>query len=58
MQKKEITGYDETKKMLNTLRKLNENKTSNSVIREQQEIPQQVEPEQCLYKCGYVEVRN
>jgi hypothetical protein len=46
MQKKQITGYDETKKMLNTLRKLNENKTSNSVIKEQQEVPQQVEPEQ------------
>jgi len=46
MQKKQITGYDETKKMLNTLRKLNENKTSNSVIKEQQEVSQQVEPEQ------------
>ena len=30
-------GYDDTKKMLNTLRKLNENKTSNSVIKEQEE---------------------
>jgi len=46
MQKKQVTGYDETKKMLNTLRKLNENKTSNSVIKEQQEVSQQVEPEQ------------
>ncbi len=47
MQKKVIVGYDDTKKMLNTLRKLNENKQSNSVIVEQQEvIPQQVSPEQ------------
>lgn len=47
MQNKVLTGYDDTKKMLNTLRKLNENKTSNSVIREQNEMPQQdVEPEQ------------
>lgn len=47
MQKKVIVGYDDTKKMLNTLRKLNENRQSNSVIKEQQEeIPQQVNPEQ------------
>ena len=47
MQKKVIVGYDDTKKMLNTLRKLNENKQSNSVIKEQQEqIPQEVSPEQ------------
>lgn len=42
-----MVGYDDTKKMLNTLRKLNENKQSNSVIKEQQEqIPQEVNPEQ------------
>lgn len=47
MQKKAIVGYDDTKKMLNTLRKLNENKTSSNVIKEQQELTQQeVEPEQ------------
>lgn len=46
MQKK-VTGYDETKKMLNTLRRLNENKTSNSVIKEQEEVSQQeVDPSQ------------
>ena len=36
-----MTGYDDTKKMLNTLRKLNESKTSMSVLREQQEVTQQ-----------------
>ncbi len=47
MQKKVISGYDDTKKMLNTLRKLNESKSSNNVIKEQQEVPQQQsEPEQ------------
>ena len=41
-----MVGYDDTKKMLNTLRKLNENRQSNSVIKEQQEVPQEVNPEQ------------
>jgi hypothetical protein len=47
MQNKTLMGYDDTKKMLNKLRKLNESKTSNSVIKEQMEMSQQeVEPEQ------------
>ena len=42
-----MTGYDDTKKMLNTIRKLNESKTSMNVLREQQEVTQQTqEPEQ------------
>jgi hypothetical protein len=47
MQNKQMTGYDDTKKMLNTIRKLNESKTSMNVLREQQEVTQQTqEPEQ------------
>lgn len=47
MQNKLVIGYDDTKKMLNTLRKLNESKNNNSVIKEQEEVQQQqVEPEQ------------
>lgn len=40
MEKRQISGYDETKKMLNTLRKLNESRTPFNTIREQSE-PQQ-----------------
>ncbi len=36
-----MIGYDDTKKMLNTLRKLNESKTSMNVLNEQEEVPQQ-----------------
>lgn len=39
-----MTGYDDTKKMLNTLRKLNESKTSSNILRE--EIQQTQEPQQ------------
>jgi hypothetical protein len=35
MQKKPMTGYDETKMMLNTLRRLNESKNTSNVLREQ-----------------------
>lgn len=45
MQKKQILGYDDTKKMLNTLRKLNESRTSFNTIREQSEFPQQQSPQ-------------
>ena len=38
--KSKYIGYDETKKMLNTLRKLNESKHSSNILREQ------IEPEQ------------
>jgi hypothetical protein len=39
MQKKQIIGYDETKKMLNTLRSLNESKINISrTLREQEEV--------------------
>ena len=41
-----MTGYDDTKKMLNTLRKLNESKTSNNVLREQQEVTSQTQEPQ------------
>lgn len=37
MEKKQISGYDDTKKMLNTLRKLNESKSSFNTLREQLE---------------------
>ena len=37
MQKKIISSYDDTKKMLNTLRKLNETKLSFNTLREQEE---------------------
>jgi SMC interacting uncharacterized protein involved in chromosome segregation len=41
MQKKQIVDYDDTKKMLNTLRRLNESRTSfGSLIREQNETEQ------------------
>lgn len=42
MEKRQISGYDDTKKMLNTLRKLNESRTSFNTLREQSE-PQQSE---------------
>lgn len=38
MQNNKSIGYDETKKMLNTLRKLSENIKSTHTIREQQEV--------------------
>lgn len=41
MEKKQISGYDDTKKMLNTLRKLNESRTSSNTLREQLETQQQ-----------------
>lgn len=37
MQKKVLSSYDDTKKMLNTLRKLNESKSSITTLREQEE---------------------
>lgn len=41
MQNRQTVGYDDTKKMLNTLRRLNESRTSfGSVLREQSEINQ------------------
>jgi hypothetical protein len=40
MQNKQISGYDDTKKMLNTLRKLNESRTSYNTLREQSEMNQ------------------
>jgi hypothetical protein len=49
MQKKQMSGYDDTKKMLNTLRKLNENRTfSNNILREEIETqqPQNQEPQE------------
>ncbi len=46
MQKNQTTGYDATKKMLNTLRKLNESKsTSYNLIKENDEFNQQREPQ-------------
>jgi hypothetical protein len=46
MQKNQTTGYDATKKMLNTLRKLNESKsTSYNLIKENDEFNQQPEPQ-------------
>jgi hypothetical protein len=45
MQKKQTLGYDDTKKMLNTLRKLNESRTSFGTIREQLEVPQEQVPQ-------------
>lgn len=47
MQNKQISGYDDTKKMLNTLRKLNESRTSHNTLREQSEMNQpEVETQQ------------
>ena len=40
-----MSGYDDTKKMLNTLRKLNESRTSFNVIREQSES-QELQPQE------------
>ena len=40
MEKRQISGYDDTKKMLNTLRKLNESRSSFNTLREDLE-PQQ-----------------
>jgi hypothetical protein len=37
MEKKQISGYDDTKRMLNTLRRLNESRTSLNTLREQEE---------------------
>lgn len=37
MEKRQISGYDDTKRMLNTIRRLNENKTSYNTLREQLE---------------------
>jgi methylthioribose-1-phosphate isomerase len=46
MQKNQTTGYDATKKMLNTLRKLNESRsTSYNLIKENDEFTQQPEPQ-------------
>jgi hypothetical protein len=46
MQKNQTTGYDATKKMLNTLRKLNESRsTSYNLIKENDEFNQQPEPQ-------------
>ena len=42
MQNNKSIGYDQTKKMLNTLRKLNEDTKSKSIIREQQEMKPEV----------------
>lgn len=45
MEKRQISGYDDTKRMLNTIRRLNENKTSYNTLREQLEPEQSgVEP--------------
>ena len=42
MQKNQTTGYDATKKMLNTIRKLNESRsTSYNLIKENDEFNQQ-----------------
>ena len=41
MQKKQQIGYDDTKRMLNILRKLNESKSTSNVLKEQEEIPQE-----------------
>lgn len=50
MQKNQTTGYDATKKMLNTLRKLNESKsTSYNLIKENDEFNQQPEPQNTEY---------
>jgi hypothetical protein len=35
MEKKQISGYDDTKRMLNTLRRLNESRLSTNILREQ-----------------------
>lgn len=40
MQNKQIIGYDDTKKMLNKLRKLNENRTSFDTLTEQEQPTQ------------------
>lgn len=40
-----MSGYDDTKKMLNTLRKLNENRTSFNVLKEQSEA-QELQPQE------------
>jgi len=46
MQKNQTTGYDATKKMLNTIRKLNESRsTSYNLIKENDEFNQQPEPQ-------------
>jgi methylthioribose-1-phosphate isomerase len=46
MHKNQTTGYDATKKMLNTLRKLNESRsTSYNLIKENDEFTQQPEPQ-------------
>ncbi len=45
MEKRQISGYDDTKRMLNTIRRLNENKTSYNTLREELEPEQSgVEP--------------
>jgi hypothetical protein len=40
MEKRQMSGYDDTKRMLNTIRRLNENKTSYTTLKEE------LEPEQ------------
>jgi hypothetical protein len=40
MQNKQTVGYDQTKKMLNTLRKLNESRTSTKILREDDFSPE------------------
>ena len=45
MQKKTILEYDDTKRMLNTLRKLNESRTTFGNLKEQMEVPQQEVPQ-------------
>ena len=52
MEKRQISGYDDTKRMLNTLRRLNESKMSSNILKEefqqQQTNPTQTENDDVL----------
>ena len=59
MQNRQISGYDDTKKMLNTLRKLNESRMSSNTLREQLETQQSsVNPESTQNDGDEIDVIN
>lgn len=59
MQNRQISGYDDTKKMLNTLRKLNESRMSSNTLREELETQQSsVNPESTQNDGDEIDVIN
>jgi hypothetical protein len=57
MKKNQMTGYDETKKMLNTLRKLNESISASKILREQEEPTQSSNLQNDILVINDVEVK-